>query len=68
MIKRNEIRELVDASLADEYDTRQMNLVLLAASLCIQQSSIRRPQMSQVIQVKVVANCESPSPIPLMII
>lgn len=68
MIKRNEIRELVDASLADEYDTRQMNLVLLAASLCIQQSSIRRPQMSQVVQLlrgnlcclKYMTKCRSP--------
>lgn len=68
MIKRNEIRELVDTALADDYDTRQMNLVLLAASLCIQQSSIRRPQMSQVVQLlsgnlcclKYMTKCRSP--------
>ncbi|KAH7577477.1 hypothetical protein ACOSP7_001613 [Xanthoceras sorbifolium] len=51
LLKKNDIRELVDPSLADDYDTRQMNLVLLTASLCIRQSSIRRPQMNQVVQL-----------------
>ncbi|KAJ6329214.1 hypothetical protein OIU77_010816 [Salix suchowensis] len=48
LLKNNEIGELVDPALADDYNAREMNLVLLAASLCIQQSSIRRPQMIQV--------------------
>ncbi|GKV41053.1 hypothetical protein SLEP1_g48632 [Rubroshorea leprosula] len=51
LLKKNDIRELIDPALADDYDPRQMNLVLLAASLCINQSSIRRPQMSQVVQL-----------------
>ncbi|KAE9589213.1 putative protein kinase RLK-Pelle-RLCK-VI family [Lupinus albus] len=51
LLKKNDIKELIDASLADEFDSRQMNLMLLAASLCIQQSSIRRPSMRQVEQL-----------------
>lgn len=48
MLKKNKINELVDPSLADEYDSMQMNLMILAASLCVQQSSIKRPRISQV--------------------
>ncbi|MED6184352.1 hypothetical protein PIB30_046571 [Stylosanthes scabra] len=51
LLKKNEIKELIDPSLDEEFDTRQMNLMLLAASLCIQQSSIRRPSMRQVVQL-----------------
>ncbi|XP_057424646.1 receptor-like cytosolic serine/threonine-protein kinase RBK2 isoform X3 [Lotus japonicus] len=47
LLKKNEIMELIDPSLADGFDSRQMNLMLLAASLCIQQSSIRRPSIRQ---------------------
>ncbi|KAK6239264.1 hypothetical protein QUC31_004733 [Theobroma cacao] len=50
-LKKNDIRELIDPALGEDYNPRQMNLVLLAASLCIHQSSIRRPQMSQVVQL-----------------
>ncbi|KAG7011204.1 Receptor-like cytosolic serine/threonine-protein kinase RBK2, partial [Cucurbita argyrosperma subsp. argyrosperma] len=42
LLKKNNVRELVDPFITN-YNSRQMNLVLLAASLCIQQSSIRRP-------------------------
>ncbi|XVF72502.1 hypothetical protein PTKIN_Ptkin12aG0126100 [Pterospermum kingtungense] len=52
LLKKNDIRELIDPSLGEDYNTRQMNLVLLAASLCIHHSSIRRPQMSQVYMLK----------------
>lgn len=47
-MKKNKIRELIDPSLAGEYDWMQIKLVLLAASLSIQESSIERPGMSQV--------------------
>ncbi|KAG6571437.1 Receptor-like cytosolic serine/threonine-protein kinase RBK2, partial [Cucurbita argyrosperma subsp. sororia] len=50
LLKKNNVRELVDPFITN-YNSRQMNLVLLAASLCIQQSSIRRPCMSQVVQI-----------------
>ncbi|KAF4382773.1 hypothetical protein G4B88_021556 [Cannabis sativa] len=51
LLKKSESRELVDPSLADDYNSRQVNLVLLAATLCIQPSSIRRPTMSQVLEL-----------------
>ena len=47
LLKKNDIRELIDPSLGDDFDNRQINIMLLAASLCIQQSSIRRPSMRQ---------------------
>ncbi|CAN1176371.1 Receptor-like cytosolic serine/threonine-protein kinase RBK2 [Linum perenne] len=51
LLKKNEIRELVDPALGNAYDSRQANLMLVAAALCIQQSAIRRPFMPQVEQV-----------------
>ncbi|KAJ1433022.1 Serine/threonine-protein kinase, active site [Sesbania bispinosa] len=51
LLKKNYIRELIDPSLADDFDCRQINIMLLAASLCIQQSSIRRPSIRQVVQL-----------------
>ncbi|XP_008234942.1 PREDICTED: receptor-like cytosolic serine/threonine-protein kinase RBK2 [Prunus mume] len=51
LLKKNVVKSLVDPSLRDEYNTRQMNIVLLVASACIQQSSIRRPSMNQVVQL-----------------
>ncbi|XP_015578201.1 receptor-like cytosolic serine/threonine-protein kinase RBK2 [Ricinus communis] len=51
LLKKNEIRELVDPALGNDYNARQMNLILLAASLCIQQSSLRRPKITQVVQI-----------------
>ncbi|KAA3463093.1 receptor-like cytosolic serine/threonine-protein kinase RBK2 isoform X1 [Gossypium australe] len=47
MLKKNEIRELIDPNLGNDYSAREMSVVLLAASLCIHRSSIRRPQMTQ---------------------
>ncbi|XP_065861216.1 receptor-like cytosolic serine/threonine-protein kinase RBK2 [Euphorbia lathyris] len=51
LLKKNEIRELIDGDLGQDYNTRQMNLMLLAASLCIQQSSLKRPKMALVVQI-----------------
>ncbi|XP_047977281.1 receptor-like cytosolic serine/threonine-protein kinase RBK2 isoform X2 [Salvia hispanica] len=49
LLKENKIHELVDPSLAENYNAMQMNLMILAASLCVQQSSIKRPRMSQIL-------------------
>ncbi|XP_011079776.1 receptor-like cytosolic serine/threonine-protein kinase RBK2 [Sesamum indicum] len=49
LLKKNKISELIDPSLAEAYNPMQMNLMILAASLCVQQSSIKRPRMSQVL-------------------
>ncbi|XP_028804100.1 receptor-like cytosolic serine/threonine-protein kinase RBK2 isoform X2 [Neltuma alba] len=51
LLKKNDIRELVDPSLGQDYDCRQIHLALLVVSLCIQQSAIRRPSMRQVVQL-----------------
>lgn len=51
LLKKNNIRELVDPSLGDDYNSLQMNLMVLSAFLCVQQSSIRRPKMNQVLQI-----------------
>lgn len=47
MLSSNNIKELVDPILGDSYDEEQMKLVVLNASMCIDQSSIQRPQMSE---------------------
>ncbi|KAF7804792.1 receptor-like cytosolic serine/threonine-protein kinase RBK2 [Senna tora] len=49
LLKKNDIRELVDPSLdlVHEFECGQINVVLLAASLCIRKSSIRRPTARQ---------------------
>lgn len=43
--------ELVDSRLEGAYDVEQMKRLLLAASLCVGQSSQRRPQMSRVCMI-----------------
>lgn len=43
---------LVDPSLGDAYDSEQMNRMVMVASLCIQQASTDRPQMSQACYLK----------------
>ncbi|PIN13413.1 Serine/threonine protein kinase [Handroanthus impetiginosus] len=49
LLKKNKIKELIDPSLFEEYNPIQMKLLILAASLCVQQSSVKRPQMSQIL-------------------
>ncbi|CAA0832073.1 Protein kinase family protein [Striga hermonthica] len=49
LLRKNKIGELVDPSLANNYNPTQMSLMLLAASLCVQQASIKRPRISQVL-------------------
>lgn len=51
LLRKNNVRELLDPALGSNYDARQINLVLLAASICVHQSSIRRPSISQVAQI-----------------
>ncbi|KAJ7955013.1 Kinase family protein [Quillaja saponaria] len=51
LLSVNSIKELVDPCLADDYDVEQMSRVVLTASMCIDQSSVHRPQMTQVLQI-----------------
>ncbi|KAJ7978030.1 Kinase family protein [Quillaja saponaria] len=49
LLNDNNIKQLVDPSLANNYDPDEMDRVVLTASLCIEQSPILRPRMSQVV-------------------
>ncbi|KAL2345712.1 hypothetical protein Fmac_006997 [Flemingia macrophylla] len=49
LFEANNIKELVDPSLGDDYDQEQMDRVVLTASLCVEQFPILRPTMSQAI-------------------
>ncbi|KAK4376299.1 hypothetical protein RND71_006976 [Anisodus tanguticus] len=61
LLKKNRIRELVDPLLADDYNLLQMNLMVLAASLCIHQSSIRRPRISNRGSLDIIRRCRKSS-------
>ncbi|CAL5400627.1 unnamed protein product [Camellia sinensis] len=49
LLDNNSVEELVDPSLGDNYDPDEMDRVILTASLCIEQTPILRPRMSQVL-------------------
>ncbi|XP_043708326.1 receptor-like cytosolic serine/threonine-protein kinase RBK2 isoform X2 [Telopea speciosissima] len=51
LIDRNDTMELVDPSLANDYDPLLMSHAISTASLCTQNSSLLRPRMSQVVQL-----------------
>ncbi|BAT88029.1 hypothetical protein VIGAN_05146100 [Vigna angularis var. angularis] len=48
LLEANNIKDLVDPSLGDDYDWEQMERVVLTASLCVEQFPILRPRMSQI--------------------
>ncbi|XP_027116133.1 receptor-like cytosolic serine/threonine-protein kinase RBK2 [Coffea arabica] len=50
LISKN-VEGLLDPSLGGVYDAEQLNRIVMVASLCIQQSSTERPQMSQVVRM-----------------
>ena len=47
LLSVDKIKELVDPCLNDAYDEEQMKIVMMIASLCIEQCSNERPQMSE---------------------
>ena len=47
MLDNNNTKELADPSLGGNYDLEEMDRVVLTASLCIEQSPVLRPRMSQ---------------------
>lgn len=49
LLNANDVKELVDPSIGDNYDRTEMDHMMLTASLCIDQSPILRPRMSQVV-------------------
>ncbi|XP_045794142.1 receptor-like cytosolic serine/threonine-protein kinase RBK2 [Trifolium pratense] len=48
LLDANNIKDLVDPSLGGDYDQEQMDRIVLTASLCVENSPILRPRMSQV--------------------
>ncbi|KAF5798175.1 putative protein kinase RLK-Pelle-RLCK-VI family [Helianthus annuus] len=51
LMEGNQIKELVDPSLGDDYDQQEMERAILAASLCIELTPVLRPRMSQVVML-----------------
>ncbi|XP_010423838.1 PREDICTED: receptor-like cytosolic serine/threonine-protein kinase RBK2 [Camelina sativa] len=51
LLDKKAIRELVDPSLGDEYNREELIRLTSTASLCIEQSSLLRPRMSQVVEL-----------------
>ncbi|KAB5529356.1 hypothetical protein DKX38_019437 [Salix brachista] len=47
LLDNNNTKELADPSLGGNYDLEEMDRVVLTASLCIEQSPVLRPRMSQ---------------------
>ncbi|CAH8306088.1 unnamed protein product [Eruca vesicaria subsp. sativa] len=51
LLEKKEITKLVDPSLGDEYNLEELSRLTSTASLCIDQSSLLRPRMSQVVEL-----------------
>ena len=45
LLENNNLSELVDPSLGNEYNPEEMDRVILTATSCIEQNPIERPQM-----------------------
>ena len=48
LLPKDNLKDLVDPCLLDVFDTEQMKLMTSVASMCINQSSIQRPEMGEV--------------------
>ncbi|OMO53776.1 hypothetical protein CCACVL1_28358 [Corchorus capsularis] len=51
LIKSNKLEQLIDPTLGDAYNFDQLERLIAAASMCINQSAANRPQMSQVVGI-----------------
>ncbi|XP_039048770.1 receptor-like cytosolic serine/threonine-protein kinase RBK2 [Hibiscus syriacus] len=51
LIAENKIKELIDPTLGDDYDLDELKRCIATASICIDQSAIDRPQMSQALAI-----------------
>lgn len=47
LLDANNVKDVVDPSLGDDYDQGQIECVGLTASMCVEQSPILRPRMNQ---------------------
>ncbi|GAV63226.1 Pkinase_Tyr domain-containing protein [Cephalotus follicularis] len=66
LLDNNNIEELADPALGNDFDPEEMDRVVLTASLCIEHSPILRPRMSQVVILlrgdEYVAECAKDGP------
>ncbi|KAE8725669.1 Receptor-like cytosolic serine/threonine-protein kinase RBK1 [Hibiscus syriacus] len=51
LLERNEVRELVDPRLGDDYDPSEMKRAMLTASVCITHNASMRPNMIRVVEL-----------------
>ncbi|KAK8481594.1 hypothetical protein V6N13_123962 [Hibiscus sabdariffa] len=58
LLERNEVKELVDPGLGDDYDPTEMKRAMLTASMCINHTASMRPSMIRVVEL--LKNEESP--------
>ncbi|GAB4835875.1 hypothetical protein Ancab_000793 [Ancistrocladus abbreviatus] len=49
LLRNNELKELIDPCLGDNYDTEELDRMALTASLCVEHAPVLRPRMSQVV-------------------
>ncbi|GMI79549.1 ROP binding protein kinases 2 [Hibiscus trionum] len=65
LLEKNDIKELVDPSLGDDYDVNEVDRMVSTAALCINHASFLRPQMNQVVRQlrdnEYVADCSKKS-------
>ncbi|KAK8633249.1 hypothetical protein V6N13_014097 [Hibiscus sabdariffa] len=65
LLDKNDIKELVDPSLGNDYDIKEVDRMVSTASLCINHASFLRPQMNQVVRQlrdnEYVAHCSKKS-------
>ncbi|KAK8493177.1 hypothetical protein V6N12_018630 [Hibiscus sabdariffa] len=65
LLDKNDIKELIDPSLGNDYDVKEVDRMVSTASLCINHASFLRPQMNQVIKQlrdnEYVAHCSKKS-------
>ncbi|KAG6575032.1 Receptor-like cytosolic serine/threonine-protein kinase RBK2, partial [Cucurbita argyrosperma subsp. sororia] len=51
LLPKDNLKDLVDPCLLDVFDTEQMKLMTSVASMCINQSSIQRPEMCEIVEI-----------------
>ncbi|XP_023549038.1 receptor-like cytosolic serine/threonine-protein kinase RBK2 [Cucurbita pepo subsp. pepo] len=51
LLPKDNLKDLVDPCLLDVFDTEQMKLMTSVASMCINQSSIQRPEMGEIVEI-----------------
>ncbi|BFI23581.1 protein MpRLK-Pelle_RLCK-Vib [Marchantia polymorpha subsp. ruderalis] len=62
LLDAENVQELVDPRLAGAFDSEELHRVVLAATLCVRQSSVWRPCMSQVLSLLVDGELEADLP------